>query len=171
MGDPYIGEIRVFGCNYAPYGWAQCNGQILPIAQYTALFAVIGKVFGGDGQTNFALPNLQGRAPIHQGSGAGLTPRQMGQTVGQTNVTLQATNVPQHTHNLNASTNDGSGVDPTGSLPGAVRSGAYGTTTTPVAMAQTVNSAPAATTAHNNMQPYQVLNYCIATQGIFPPRS
>ncbi len=111
MSDPYLGEIRMFGGNFAPQGWALCNGQLLAISQFDALFALLGTTYGGDGQVTFALPNLQGRVPVHQGSGQGLTPRVLGEIAGEETVTIIQNNMPAHSHGVNATT-------AAGSLPG-----------------------------------------------------
>src|SRR4051812_47092398 len=112
MSEAYIGEIRIFSGNYAPKSWALCNGQLLPIAQNTALFSVLGTRYGGDGKTNFALPNLQGAAPMHWGNGAGLTPRAIGSKGGSATVTLTAAQIPAHTHGPIASTNTPDAITP-----------------------------------------------------------
>ena len=174
MSDQFLAEIRIFGCNFAPTGWAFCNGQILPISQNTALFSLCGTNYGGNGTSNFGLPNLQGMAAMDAGSGPGLSPRVVGETSGATTVTLQATEMPAHTHtmqgvggiaNRQAPANTDSNSATIAAQP--LYSATAGNTPMALGMLSTVgNSQP-----HNNMQPYQVLNYCIALQGIFPPRS
>src|SRR5437868_2425626 len=116
MSEPFLGEIRMFAGNFAPTGWAFCNGQILSIAQNTALFSLLGTTYGGNGQTTFGLPNLQGRVPMHWGTGAGLTPRTLGETSGSENVTLLSTQMPAHTHSIEASTGQGDQFSPAGNV-------------------------------------------------------
>lgn len=179
MSDPYLGEIRIFGFNFAPRGWAFCNGQTLQISQNTALYAVIGITFGGDGKTYFNLPNLQGRVPLGAGSGPGLTPRKAGDAVGADTVTLTDDQMPWHTHALMAQNANGQQAGPAnaelakgghgdGRTFAAWNTYVAGPATLPVwnqAIGVTGNGQ-----AHENRQPAQVVNYCIALQGIFPPR-
>src|SRR5271170_2324746 len=176
MADQFLGEIRVVGFNFAPVGWALCNGQILPISQNTALFSLLGTSFGGNGTSNFALPNLQGCAPMHFGNGAGLSPRDVGETAGETTVTLLASQIPSHTHaaqNAAASTAGTPGPTVVFGGGGRGKEPAYA----PASTANTVKmSVRAVGTAgnnqpHNNMPPYLTVNFIIALQGVFPPRS
>lgn len=164
MATPYIGDIRIFSFNFAPKGWAMCNGQILAINQNQALFAVLGTVYGGNGQTTFALPNLQGRMPLHTGGGFVL-----GQTGGEANHTLILSEMPPHTHAAMGSSSAASVGDPTGNL-WATGNSAYNpaanTTMSPAALQNAGSSL-----AHNNMPPYEVLNICIALVGAFPSRN
>ncbi len=180
MADPFIGEIRPFGFNFAPYGWAFCDGQLLPIQQNTALFAVIGINFGGNGTTNFNLPNLQGRAAMHMGTGpGGLTPRTIGQQVGNESVALTQNQIPVHTHPLTA-VNVGADKDAPGGdmlansqkqgTRGYVAMNSYSTTVPAVGMASTAIGSVGSGLAHDNMQPYTSVNLCIALQGLFPVR-
>jgi microcystin-dependent protein len=175
--DPFVGEIRIFGFNFAPRGWATCDGQLLPISQNTALFSLLGTQFGGNGQSTFALPNLQGSAPIDQGQGPGLTPRDMGETGGVSSVTLNSTQIPSHTHTMGA-LNGATGS--TGNPQNNIFAGLAGRPTPPptysnaapnVAMNPGAVSGVGGNQPHNNMPPYQVMCFCIAMQGIFPPRS
>lgn len=173
MADPYLAEIRMFGGNFAPRGWALCNGQLLSIAQNTALFSLLGTTYGGDGKTTFALPDLRGRAPIHFGQGPGLTPRDLGESDGTETVTLLTTEMPAHTHllNCNNSVQFTSSPTPEGSVLGTVDSlNLYApnanTTMSPTSIGVSGSSQP-----HNNMQPYLCVNFIIALEGIFPPRS
>jgi microcystin-dependent protein len=172
MADPFVAEIRVFPFNFAPRGWAFCNGQILPLAQNTALFSLLGTTYGGNGQTNFGLPNLQGASPIGEGQGPGLSPRSLGETGGAAAVTLLESQVPSHTHPLQA-TSTATTTGPAGAALAPVSAGG-----------EAYRSAPSNTTlmgsdaisavggaAHNNRQPYLALNFCIALQGVFPPRT
>lgn len=173
MADPFVAEIRIFGFNFAPRGWAFCNGQLLPISQNTALFSLLGTTYGGNGQSNFALPNLQGCAPMHPGQGAGLSLRDLGETGGSETVTLLQSEMPFHDHSLAAqSTPLGGTANPTGNTLNRVASGnlyavsnANLVSMAPEALAPAGGSLP-----HNNMMPYLTANFCIALQGIFPPR-
>jgi microcystin-dependent protein len=175
MANPFVGEIRVFGFNFAPLGWALCNGQILPIAQNTALFSLLGTAYGGDGKTTFALPNLQGTFPINQGFGAGLSPRTMGETGGSPTVTLTIAEMPTHNHPVKCATTPGTTASPAGAVFAATPGGdpmAYSAT---AGEKVSMNLAAVADTggghAHDNMPPYLILNFCIALQGVFPSRS
>jgi microcystin-dependent protein len=169
--DPFVAEIRIFPFSFAPKGWALCNGQILPLAQNTALFSLLGTTYGGNGLNTFGLPDLQGSAPMHAGDGPGLSPRDLGQTGGSEIVTLLPSEIPSHSHGLRASAQDATTRIAAGQLPatgiGVGMYGAPGTVTplSPVAVAQAGGGQP-----HNNMQPYLTLNFCIALQGVFPPR-
>lgn len=179
MADPFVGEIRCFGFNFAPRGWAMCNGQLLAISSNTALFSILGTTFGGDGRTTFALPNLEGRSPMHPGSSPGLTTI-LGEPTGSSTVTLIISEVPRHTHAIFAAqieTGGGSersaGPTPTSYLArsggGTIYQEPPTTPNTPFstsAIGVTGNSQ-----SHNNLQPYLVLNFCIATEGIFPARN
>ena len=180
MADPFVAEIRAFPFNFAPRGWAFCNGQLLPISQNTALFSLLGTTYGGDGKSTFALPNLQGNAPMHPGQGQGLSLRDLGETGGAENVTLLLSEIPSHTHGLRGCDADATDDVPTGLLPakgqfddgttfgpiGAYSAIAPNTDMSPQALSISGSSLP-----HSNMQPYLTLNYCIALQGVFPPRS
>jgi microcystin-dependent protein len=165
----------VFGFNFAPVGWAECNGQLLPISQNTALFSLLGTQFGGNGTTNFALPNLQGSFAVHQGPGEGLTPRSMGEVGGSATVTLNVNEMPTHNHLVKCSNKAGTTIDPTGAIFAAAPTGnppAYAAATGPwVDLSPQAVSNAGGGEPHENMQPYQVLNFCIAMQGIYPPRS
>lgn len=177
MSDPFVGEIRIFGCNYAVDGWAQCNGQLLPIAQNPALFSIIGTFYGGNGQTTFALPNFQGVAPMHWGQGAGLSERIVGETGGAETVTLVQTQLPAHTHTGMANINPGTSSVATGNVWAAARIGRMPVRmyapldASAVAMSPQAAGAAGGSQPHNNMPPYIVLNFCIALQGIFPTHS
>lgn len=174
MSDQFVGEIRVFGCNFAPKGWAQCNGQILPISQNTALFSLLGTYYGGDGRVTFALPNLQGAATTGTGNGAGLTPYSLGETAGATTTTLTLSQMPAHTHAANAKTG-GTSADPNGLIWGSPSGRpAPNFLTDNIGTAQQMNAQALASSGgngpHNNLMPYQVVNFCIALSGIFPQR-
>ena len=173
MSDNFIGEIREFGFNFAPYGWALCNGQLLSISQNTALFSLIGTYYGGDGISTFALPNLQSRVPIHQGQGVGLSPYNLGQQGGTESVTLTTQQMPQHNHGANTVSGSPAGASrPSNAYPGAATSGSVYSTAAPDSTFNTNfigfagNSQP-----HNNIQPYLCINFCIALQGIYPSRN
>lgn len=173
MASPFIAEIRIFPFNFAPRGWGFCNGQLLPLAQNTALFSLVGTTYGGDGRTNFALPNLQGRAPMHAGNGPGLTPRDLGEPGGLVNVTLSEGQMASHSHALNSQARIANQDDPGPAnwlgVPGDEK---YGPPTVPAAaMDPTAIGLTGGGQPHTNQQPYLTLNFCIALQGIFPQRS
>jgi microcystin-dependent protein len=165
MAEPFLSEIRIMSFNFAPKGWALCNGQLLPINQNQALFALLGTNYGGNGQTTFGLPNLQGRVPIHMGSDF-----KLGNAGGETAHTLSMQEMAAHFHALQATTQDSDDPSPTGNLLGTVSNeyttAANLTTLIPASITNTGGSQ-----AHNNMQPYLVLNFCIALQGIFPSQN
>lgn len=165
MAEPFLSEIRLFSFNFPPKGWALCNGQILPINQNQALFALLGTNYGGNGQTTFALPNLRGQAPIHVGNR-----HTLGEKAGSTSVTLTQQQMPEHLHLLNATNNSGSTANPNGAFLGAFNNGYLAptqlTTLNPESVSNVGGSQP-----HNNMMPYLVLNFCIALQGIFPSQN
>lgn len=172
MAEPFLAEIRIFAGNFAPRGWAFCNGQLLPIAQNTALFSLIGTYYGGDGRTTTALPNLQGRAPMHPGRGPGLTSRRLGEKGGVETVTLSELQMPNHTHNLRAATDRGEEDQPVNAFPAAGTPGVplYKSSGTQVNMAPQALPTNGGGQAHNNMQPYLMLNYIIALVGLYPSR-
>jgi microcystin-dependent protein len=172
MSDPFIAEIRIFAGNFAPRGWAFCDGQLLQIAQNTALFSLIGTTYGGDGRTTTGLPNLQGRATMHPGTGPGLTPRRLGETGGVETVTLTTARMPQHTHTMQASQRMALDDDPGNNYPAAGRgAGVYRTPENLVQMAQESLPETGGGWPHNNMQPYLTLRFIIALQGTYPSRS
>jgi microcystin-dependent protein len=166
MGTPFLSEIRIVSFNFPPKGWAFCNGQLLPINQNQALFSLLGTTYGGNGQTTFALPNLQGRVPIHMGSG-----HPIGEVGGEAAHTLTVSELPTHTHVVSAATGDGNLIIPGGALLARTPANPYQDPANLGAM----NPASVATTggsqAHLNMQPYLVLNFCIALQGLFPSQN
>jgi microcystin-dependent protein len=173
MADPFVAEIRIFPFNFAPKGWATCDGQLLPISQNTALFSLLGTTYGGDGKSTFALPDLQGSAALGPGQGPGLSQYDVGQTGGSQTVTLLASEIPVHSHGLKASSQDGVERAPANLLPAkGVGIGMYDannqptTQLAPEALAPTGGDQP-----HNNMQPFLTFRFCIALQGVFPPRS
>jgi microcystin-dependent protein len=172
--EPYIGEIRIFAGNFAPRGWAFCNGQLMPIAQNTALFSILGIVYGGDGKTTFALPNLEGRTPMHQGTGTGLTQRFIGESGGQASVELTVDQLPAHSHTANCQSTPGQN-DPNGAIwsnspSGRGKPSVYAETSNTTMNHQAIQST-GGNQAHNNRQPYTGLNHIIALQGVFPPHS
>jgi microcystin-dependent protein len=173
MSEPFIAEIRIFAGNFAPRGWAFCNGQLLPIAQYTTLFSLVGTTYGGDGRTTFGLPNLQGRAPMHPGHGSGLTPRYLGQSGGVETVTLTEAQIPQHTHTMQASQQMGLDDDPGSTeYPARARgAGIYAPSPDSVQMAPESLPNAGGSQPHNNMQPYLAINFIIALTGIYPSRN
>jgi microcystin-dependent protein len=177
MANPFVGEIRIVGFNFPPNGWAFCNGQLMPISQNTALFSLLGTFYGGDGKSNFALPNLQGMAAINQGSGPGLSQRDIGETGGEAHVTLLQTEIPQHTHNVSASSAGGDVNNPAantvwakahlGKTPFNMYNPSAGTG---VAMSGQAFATAGSSLPHNNMPPFLTLNFVIALQGVFPAR-
>lgn len=173
MADPFVAEIRIFPFNFAPKGWAFCNGQLMPLSQNTALFSLIGTYYGGDGKSTFALPNLQGSVPMHSGQGVGLSLRSLGQSGGSRYVTLLTSEIPAHTHTLRASADDGDLNTPGNdrSIAASLNGQAYSPLNTPVGMSNAALATAGGSLPHNNMQPYLALNFCIALQGVFPPRS
>jgi microcystin-dependent protein len=169
MPDPFVGEIRIFAGNFAPSGWALCNGQILPISQNTALFSLLGNAYGGNGISTFGLPDLRGRAPILFGQGPGLTDRVRGEALGAETHTLSVAEIPAHTHPLGASAANGTSDAVAGGVmarsPAAIPQfeASADTMLAPSTVATTGDSQP-----HNNMQPYLTLTFIIALQGIYP---
>jgi len=176
MTDQFVAEIRIFTCNFAPKGWAMCNGQVLPISQNTALFSLLGTTYGGDGKSNFALPNLQGAFPMNFGQGNGLSLRDLGESAGAQSVTLLSSQIPPHSHHVNVAASAGGSASPTGALLAEAHrqrfsTAAYASTSSSaVALGQTLSPVGSGF-PHNNMPPFQVLNFCIALVGIYPPRS
>jgi microcystin-dependent protein len=174
VSDQYVAEIRIFGFNFAPTGWALCNGQILPVSQNTALFSLLSTAYGGDGKSTFALPDLQGSAPMQQGQGPGLDLYDLGQNGGSETVTLINSEMPAHSHGLQANVNPANLAAPNTlrslarSSPGTAYNSAAAS---PVGMSPQAVGVTGGSQPHNNMQPYLTLNFCIALQGIFPPRS
>jgi microcystin-dependent protein len=174
--DQFLAEIRIFSGNFAPAGWALCNGQLMPISQNTALFSLLGVNYGGDGRSTFGLPNLQGSVPLQQGQGAGLSDRVLGETGGESSVTLLSSELPGHTHPVMAVAALGNSVTPSGASFASGRNGRVATkmysagqapnvTMNPLAVGVTGGNQP-----HNNMPPYLTLTFIIALQGIFPQR-
>lgn len=175
MADPFVGQLTLAAFNFAPYGWAQCTGQLMAISSNTALFSLLGVNFGGDGRSTFALPNLQGNCAVGMGQGPGLNQYDIGQTGGEPSVTLLQTEVPPHSHIVNARSVRSDEKSPAGNtFSDSVGGDLYNNTTSPplplVAM-NTVTNTVGGSQPHNNMMPYLALNWIIALQGVFPPRS
>lgn len=166
MSQPFIGEIRLFGGNFAPVGWAFCNGQLLSISQNTALFTLIGTTYGGDGQTTFALPDLRGRLPVHQGGGFTI-----GQTGGAEQVTLTTNQVPAHGHAISATSTDGTSADPTNATWGESDARTYSTSAPDATMHASALGAAGSGQPHDNMMPFATLNFIIALEGVFPSQN
>lgn len=175
MSEPFIAEIRIFAGNFAPRSWAFCNGQLLPISQNTALFSLIGTIYGGDGRTTTALPNLQGRAPMHPGRGPGLTPRTVGERQGVRDVALAEAQMPNHNHTLRALSSEfGEEPGPGGnSFARSVGAMTYQTDASSNLVDMDPDALPSAggSSPHNNRQPFLGLNFIIALQGLYPSRS
>ncbi len=174
MADPFVAEIRIFPFGFPPRGWAWCNGQLQAISQNTALFSLLGTTYGGDGKVTFALPNLQGRAPMHPGQGPGLSLHDLGETGGSETVTLLESEIPSHTHTLTADPNVAETPDPAAnSLARASGVNVYQTNTNQnlVSMSDSLVAPAGGDQPHNNLQPYLTLYFCIALQGVFPPRT
>lgn len=172
MSNPFLAEIRIFAGNFAPRGWALCDGQILSISQNTALFSLLGTTYGGDGKSNFALPNLQGDAPMHPGQGPGLSLHDLGETGGSDTVTLLQSEMPGHSHPVNASQSDGTGRLPTQNLPaGGIGIGQYAAPGATTALSNKATTTTGGSLPHNNLMPYLALTFIIALQGVFPARN
>ena len=170
MSEPFVAEIRIFAGNFAPRSWAFCDGQLLPIAQNTALFSLIGTTYGGDGRTTTGLPNLQGRAPMHPGRGPGLTTRRLGEKGGVETVTLTTAQMPNHNHRLVADGEDGESTAAASQVVGAGND-MFAPAENLVDMAAQSLTAQGGGGAHNNLQPFLSLNYIIALQGTYPSRA
>jgi len=172
MSNPFIGEITIFAGNFAPRNWAFCNGQLLNIAQNSALFSILGTTYGGDGRTDFGLPDLEGRAAMHPGSGPGLTSRRLGERGGVTKVTLTSAQIPAHSHSVTASNAAADSGDPAGRFPANTGSvNRYASSTDIDDMTELLAVGASSVQPHENRQPYQGLNYIIALIGTFPSRN
>jgi microcystin-dependent protein len=172
MSNPFLGEIRTFAGNFAPRGFALCNGQLLSIAQNTALFALLGTTYGGNGTTNFALPNMQSRVPVSMGQGPGLTNRDIGESFGSESVTLLAAQIPAHSHAQIAATDPATaGSGPSGAPGASATTNFYGSAAADLIMAPTTVGVAGGGQPHNNIAPYLALNFIIAVEGIFPSRN
>ena len=166
MSNPYVGEIRMFGGNFAPVGWAFCNGQLLPISENPTLFNLIGTTYGGDGQTTFALPNLQSRVPIHQGNA-----HVIGEVGGAESVTLALAQIPAHTHTPQASSSPGTSASPSGNVWAAWSDAQYSATAPAAAMASPALAPAGGSQPHENMPPFVAVNFIISLFGIFPSQT
>lgn len=166
MSEPFLAEITIVAFNFAPRGFALCDGQILPINQNQSLFSLLGTTYGGDGRTTFALPELRGRTPVHPDGGIGL-----GQKGGEEGHTLTEAEIPPHTHAVNASNSRASSTNPTGNVLGNIRQRAYKATAPDTALRDETVANAGGGQAHNNMQPFLTVNFCIALQGLFPSRN
>ncbi len=174
MSEPFLAEIRIFSGNFAPRGWAFCDGQLLPIAQNTALFSLLGTTYGGDGRTTVALPDLRGRAAMHPGRGPGLTVRTLGQRTGVEAVTLSEAQIPNHAHVVQSTGDDNNASSPIGAVPGLSEEPQYrpqATITTGQQLAADALTPVGGNQPHNNMQPFIVVNFIIALVGLYPSRS
>jgi microcystin-dependent protein len=173
MADPFVAEIRIFPFNFAPRGWAWCDGQLLPLSQNTALFSLLGTTYGGNGKSNFALPDLQGRTPMHPGQGPGLSLHDLGETGGSETVSLLESEIPAHSHGMLGAAEAAEENDPAGhAFAVTVGNNIYSTATSPLVNMADVTLAPAGgDQPHNNMQPYLTFYFNIALQGVFPPRT
>ncbi len=172
MADPFVAEIRIFPFNFAPKGWAFCDGQLLPLSQNTALFSLLGTTYGGNGKSNFALPDMQGRAPMHPGQGPGLSLHDLGETGGSDTVALLESEIPSHSHSFKTLASVGDDPSPAQNTLSRA-TGHYQTTTNQnlVSMADSAIAAAGGDQPHNNLMPYLTFNFCIALQGVFPPRT
>ena len=170
MSEPFVGEIRMFAGNFAPRGWAFCDGQLLAVSQNDALFSLLGTIYGGDGRTTFGLPDIRGRVPIHAGSGPGLSPRRLGAKGGAENVTLTVNQLPSHSHRLQASTNLPTDRNPSGKVTGQTLSDTYINDSPFGNFATSSITNVGGSRSHTNLQPFLCINYIIALFGIYPSR-
>jgi microcystin-dependent protein len=168
MGEPFIGEIRMVGFNFAPAGWALCHGQTMAISENDALFTLIGTTYGGDGQETFNLPDLRGRIPVHAGQGPGLSNRTLGEVSGTETVTLTTQQIPVHSHPAQAQTGAGNQASPSNGVWAASGQGQYGVGTGNAAMKNTLISASGGSQPHDNMMPYTTISFIISLFGVFP---
>jgi microcystin-dependent protein len=172
MADPFVAEIRIFPFNFAPRGWAWCDGQLMPLSQNTALFSLLGTTYGGNGVSNFGLPDLQGRAPMHPGQGPGLSLHDLGETGGSETVTLLESEIPSHRHSVSVAAINSQLVTPIATSPGRGNPiPIYTGTVIPTPMNDSALVPAGGYQPHNNMMPYLTLYFNIALQGVFPPRT
>ena len=171
MADPFVAEIRIFPFNFAPKGWAWCDGQLMPLSQNTALFSLLGTTYGGNGKSNFALPDLQGRAPMHPGQGPGLSLHDLGETGGSETVTLLESEIPSHSHSYSQSVRPVDNLNPGGLAFGSGNNIYAPSNSALVQLAPEALAPAGGDQPHNNMQPYLTFYFCIALQGVFPPRT
>jgi len=171
MSEPYVGEVRMFAGNFAPRGWAFCDGQLLAVSQNDALFSLLGTIYGGDGRTTFGLPDLRGRIPIHAGHGPGLSERRLGAKGGEENVTLTVNQMPSHTHTPQASSSPASELQPGGRVPGVAQSQAFmDRLLGPTNMNSQSVTNVGGSRSHTNLMPFLCVNFIIALVGIYPSR-
>lgn len=171
MSEPFVGEIRMFAGNFAPRGWAFCDGQLLAVSQNDALFSLLGTIYGGDGRTTFGLPDLRGRIPIHAGSGPGLSPRRLGAKAGAENVTLTVNQLPSHSHRLQGSENISNEVNPAGMVVGEAASvDLYQAGATTGNMSSSAITSIGGSRKHTNLMPFLCIHFIIALVGIYPSR-
>jgi microcystin-dependent protein len=179
MSSPFVATVQMFPFNFAPKGWAFCAGQLLPLSQNTALFSLLGTTYGGDGKSTFGLPNMQGNSPLQPGQGSGLSLYDLGETTGSQTVTLLTSEIPSHNHSFSATSNPGTVLSSSGNQLATAHNGSktifnnanyLGTGSTNVVMSPLCTSIYGSGQPHDNMQPYLTLNFCIALQGVFPPR-
>ena len=175
MSEPFLAQVMMAGFNFAPRGWAMCFGQLLPISQNTALYSLLGTTYGGDGKATFALPDLQGSAVVHAGTGQGLTPRELGETGGEDSISLISIETPAHTHLVQTFNNGGDMPTPQGNYLAAANDGSSIYSNTLAGQQQLMGMMTVGVTGgsqpHNNMQPYLAITFCIALEGIFPARN
>jgi microcystin-dependent protein len=172
MSEPFLGEIKMFAGNFAPQGFAFCDGQLLAISQNDALFSLLGTIYGGDGRTTFGLPDLRGRLPIHMGSGPGLSPRTIGSRSGSETVTLTAANLPSHSHGFAGSDSGADSKNPKQRVPATAAEAAYGPNVdAPSTMKSNALGQTGGGQSHSNVQPFQCINFIIALFGVFPSRN
>ena len=168
--DPFVAEIRIFPFNFAPRGWVWCDGQILPLSQNTALFSLLGTTYGGNGTNNFALPDFQGRVPMHPGQGPGLSLHTLGEAGGTETVTLLESQIPSHTHQIKNSSEDAETNEVAGNSMAKATEAVYSNSNPNTKMSESTLTSVGGDQPHNNMMPYITYNFCIALQGVFPPR-
>jgi microcystin-dependent protein len=171
MSEPFIGQIQMFGFNFAPRSWALCDGQLLPISQNSALFSLLGTIYGGDGRTTFALPELRGRMPMHFGNGPGLTNRAIGQKSGEQSHQLTEAEMPNHIHTRPVTAAVGDSTTPVGTVPATANDGESNYSTAAAGLSSNNAASSGGSQAHNNLPPYLVINFSIALFGVFPSRS
>lgn len=170
MSEPFVGEIRMFAGNFAPRGWAFCDGQLLAVSQNDALFSLLGTIYGGDGRTTFGLPDLRGRIPIHSGTGPGLSPRRLGSKGGEENVTLTVNQLPSHTHPWRASQSNATSRDPVGNVPAIAQGDVYTTDLAAENFSAAAVSNTGGSRSHSNLMPFLCVHFIIALVGIYPSR-
>jgi len=170
MSEPFVGEIRMFAGNFAPRGWAFCDGQLLAVSQNDALFSLLGTIYGGDGRTTFGLPDLRGRIPIHAGHGPGLSPRRLGSKSGAEKVTLTVNQLPSHSHPLQGTSATATSTDPVGNAPAGGSADYLSPRLTPVAMAAQAVTATGGSRSHTNLMPFLCVHFIISLVGIYPSR-